>query len=254
MEKISVRLQARVSSIVQVLLFDNSSPIGEGWVADMLAALQHYQERKGDIGTGSTPPLAFLDMDERQRVFAETGKLRISLYKVLLFRKLRDGLRNGSINVLSSYDYRAFEEYMLPRPAWLTHRQAYLTKANLIAFARPAPALLALSKRLNAQFQKTNSQLGVNKQVFFDRAGHWHLHRYEADEESSQQAAKLLYPTNRVIALRDVLLQVHQLTGFLDAFTHQGFVHKPARPDDRLLIAAIIGYGRSAAAGKYRHS
>lgn len=245
MEKISVRLQARVSSIVQVLLFDNSSPIGEGWVADMLAALQHYQERKGDIGTGSTPPLAFLDMDERQRVFTKTGKLRISLYKVLLFRRLRDGLRNGSINVLSSYDYRAVEEYMLPRSAWLIHRPAYLTKANLIAFARPAPALLALSKRLNAQFQKTNSQLGVNKQVFFDRAGHWHLHRYEASEESNQQAAKLLYPTNRVIALRDVLLQVHQLTGFLDAFTHQGFVHKPARPDDRLLIAAIIGYGEN---------
>lgn len=56
-------------------------------------------------------------------------------------------------------------------------------------------------------------------------------------------------PTGRaagaVISLRDVLSQVNRLTGFLDAFTHQGFGYKPSRPDERLLLAAVIGYGEN---------
>ncbi|WP_229365765.1 transposase [Fibrisoma montanum] len=54
-----------------------------------------------------------------------------------------------------------------------------------------------------------------------------------------------LYPVSRVIALRDVLLQVDRLTGFLGKFRHQNFLHKPSRPDTRLLLAALIGYGEN---------
>lgn len=245
LEKESLKLQVRVAGIVQELVFEEAGSVVHGSVGDMLAALRYFQERNGELSASPSLPLDFLDMDERQRVYTESGKLRISLYKVLLFRKLRDHLRDGSLNVLSSYEHRAFEEYMLPRAQWLTHREAYLAKANLSRYAQPAPALIALNERLNAQFKKTNARLTTNPQVFFDKTGDWHLHRYRADEETDLADGPMLYPTNRVIALRDVLSQVHHVTGFLNAFTHQGFVHKPSRPDERLLLAAIIGYGEN---------
>lgn len=245
LEKESLRLQVRVSTIVQVLVFDHSSQASPGRLTDLLVAIDHYQERRGEIGAGVGPPMNFLDMDERQRVFSATGKLRVSLYKVLLFRKLRDHLRDGSLNVLSSYEHRTYEEYMLPRSQWLAHRQAYLAKANLTQYTRPAPTLLALNERLNEQFRLTNSRLETNPQVFFDRVGAWHLHRYQAIDEESDSGVPVLYPTNRVISLRDVLRQINTLTGFLDGFTHQGFGYKPTRPDERLLLAAIIGYGEN---------
>ena len=52
-------------------------------------------------------------------------------------------------------------------------------------------------------------------------------------------------PASRVISLRDVLLQVEALTGFLGKFQHQGHPQKPTRPDTRLLLAALIGYGEN---------
>ncbi len=241
LERISVRLQARVSGLVGVLQFDQQGPT-TGWAASLRMALNLFQQRKGEL-TGCHPPLDFLDMDERQRVYSPTGKLRVSLYKVLLFRHLGDGLRNGSINVLSSYEFRAFDEYLLARRQWQAHRQAYLTKARLTAVVHPAPTLFALGERLNEGFAQTNRRLPINGSVFFDKAGQWHLHRYEADEESLQEAARLLYPTNRVIALNEVLLQVNGVTGFLDEFIHQGIPQKPTRPDERLLVAAVMGYG-----------
>ncbi len=127
----------------------------------------------------------------------------------------------------------------------LLHRETYLGKASLGNYARPAPALLALNARLNEQFRRTNAGLGTNPQVFFDKNGGWHLHRYRALAEDDSATAPLLYPTNRVISLRDILSQVNRLTGFLDAFTHQGFGYKPSRPDERLLLAAVIGYGEN---------
>ena len=146
------------------------------------------------MSTSASLPLGFLDMDERQRVFTHMGKLRISLYKVLLFRKLRDHLRDGSLNVLSSYEHRAFEEYMLPKAQWLAHREAYLAKANLTPHAQPARTLVALNERLNEQFRRTNTRFATNPQVFFDKAGDWHLHRYRADDEDTPNTPFFIQP------------------------------------------------------------
>lgn len=245
LERESLRLQTRVAGIVQVLVFDDTTPVVDGRIADLLAAIHYYQQRQGELNSSASLPLAFLDMDERQRVFTEEGKLRISLYKVLLFRKLRDYLRDGSLNVLSSYEQRAFEEYMLPRMQWRIHREAYLAKANLTRYSQAGPTLVALNDRLNEQYRLTNSHLATNPQVFFDKAGAWHLHRYRADQQDQGVDRPMLYPTNRVISLRDVLSQVNELTHFSDAFTHQGFAAKPTRPEERLLLAAIIGFGEN---------
>ena len=240
LEKASLRLQVRVSAIAQVLVFDAHTAQPQ-----LLAALRHFQERKGELTTGSAVGVDFLDMVERQHVFTETGKLRLSLYKVLLFRAMRDALRDGTLTVLSSYDYRSVDEYQIPRSQWQTYRDTYLQRAHLTHRSQPAPTLVALGEQINQQFKRTNDQLTTNPQVFFDSHGGWHLHRYRADEETSDGDVRLLYPTSRVISLRDVLTQVDALTGFSGKFVHKGFVQKPTRPDPRLLLAAIIGYGEN---------
>jgi TnpA family transposase len=240
LERASLRLQARVSAIVQVLVFDDQTGSPQ-----LLSALHYFQERKGELIPSPALPLDFLDLSDRQHVFTAAGKLRISLYKVLLFVAVRDALRDGSLTVLSSYDYRSVDEYQIPRAQWQTHREEYLYKATLVEQSKPARMLMALNQRLNAQFQRTNEGLPANPQVYFDTRGGWHLHRYRAEDEVDDGAVRLLYPTARVTALRDVLMQVDGLTGFLGKFRHKGFVQKPTLPDSRLLLAAIIGYGEN---------
>ncbi|WP_019991028.1 Tn3 family transposase [Rudanella lutea] len=240
LEKASFRLQLRVTAIVQVLQFD-----AESSHPHLIEAITYYQQQRGELTASAKPPLAFLDMAQRQHVFTEKGKLRVSLYKILLFRAIRDGLRDGTLTVLSSYEYRSVDEYQIPRSQWRAYREEYLRRAGLLAFSQPAPTLMALGERVNGQFEQTNGRLDTNEQVFYDAHGGWHLHRYRADESETQQATRQLYPVSRVITLREVLLQIEQLTGFLGKFQHQGFPHKPTRPDVRLLLAAIIGYGEN---------
>ena len=240
LEKASVRLQLRVSAIIQVLAFDPDTSNTPLW-----NAILYFQERAGDVTTSPAVPVDFLDLMERQQVFTETGRLRVSLYKVFLFRAVRDALRDGSLTVLSSYEHRSVEEYQIPLAQWQAHRQAYLQRANLLHYQHPAPTLLALNQRLNQQFAATNAGLARNSQVYFDAHGGWHLHRYRAEERDDNPAVQLLYPASRVISLRDVLLEVDTLTGFLSKFQHQGLPQKPTRPDTPLLLAALIGYGEN---------
>lgn len=240
LEKASLRLQVRVSAIIQVLVFDDHTA-----QPDLLAALLYFQERRGELTASGSLPLDFLDMADRQHVFTAAGKLRLSLYKVLLFRAVRDALRDGTLTVLSSYDYRSVDEYQIPRQQWQAHRDEYLVQANLTHHRSPALTLARFNQRLNEQFRLTNEGLASNPQVFFDAHGGWHLHRYRAEDESSDGGVRLLYPTSRVISLRDVLTQVDALTDFSAKFVHQGFVQKPTRPDLRLLLAAVIGYGEN---------
>ena len=111
LEKASVRLQIRVSAIVHTLAFDPviSRP-------HLLGAVRYFQERAGEITAASPAPVDFLALVERQQVYTSGGKLRVSLYKVFLFQAVRDGLRDGTLTVLSSYDYRSVEGYQIPAP------------------------------------------------------------------------------------------------------------------------------------------
>lgn len=185
LEKASFRLQLRVSAIVQVLQFDSESSHPH-----LLEAVLYYQQHQGELIASSKVPLDFLDMAQRQHVFTQTGKLRVSLYKTLLFGAIRDGLREGTLTVLSSYEYRSVDEYQIPRAQWKAHREDYLRQAGLLDLSNPAPTLLALNNRLNHQFERTNERLADNTQVFYDAHGGWHLHRYRADEREPQQAIR----------------------------------------------------------------
>ena len=69
----SWKLQHRVAEMIKVLAFqgDVQSPL--------LVALQHYQAKEGQVT--QTAPVEFLDPQEQQVVFDETGAIRVSLYK-----------------------------------------------------------------------------------------------------------------------------------------------------------------------------
>ncbi len=240
LERESIKLQNRVSNIIIELVFDKLTS-----QKDILQAITFFQQKRGDIVQNSSLPIEFLEMSERQKIFAESGKLRTSLYKVLLFREIKEHIRAGSLNVLSSYEYRSFEEYLIPRSQWNKNKDSFLEKANLTKHKNPAQTLLALNQQLNEQFRITNQSLATNKAVYFDTKGQWHLHRYQAENRRTQLDNTLLYPPNRSISILQVLTQINQLTGFLDAFQHKTSHFTPARPNDNFFYAAIIGFGEN---------
>lgn len=240
LEKESIKLQNRVSNIIVELVFDMATS-----QKDIGQAVTYFQQKRGDINQNSALPIEFLEMSERQKIFTESGKIRISLYKTLLFREIREHIKAGSLNVISSYEYRSFEEYLIPRNQWNKNKESLLEKANLSKHSRVAETILILNQQLNEQFRTTNQNLATNKDVYFDVQKQWHLHRYRAEIDKTPIDNSLLYPPNRSISILQVLTQINQVTGFLNAFQHKTAHFTPNRPNDNFFYATIIGFGEN---------
>ncbi len=74
-------------------------------------------------GLLSKPPIiSFLSNDE-QKIVGESKDFRISLYKILLFQTMVDGIRSGKLNLQYSYRYRAIQDYLIPTGQWDEQRE-----------------------------------------------------------------------------------------------------------------------------------
>ena len=155
-------------------------------------------------------------MEEQQRVLTPEGKLRTGLYKVFLFKEIRDSIKSGALAIESSYDYRSFEEYIIPAGIWQKEKESLIQQAGITAYAHPRATLLELNQKLNAQIKKTNEQLAENKQVYFDAAGNWHLMKEKRAEEEPESESP--YPQDYVIPLLEVLTVVEEVCGFYFCF------------------------------------
>jgi len=125
LESKSIKLQNRVADIVKELEFHSDGP------SDLLTALQSYQHKQGTIT--STAPVAFLEPSAQRLVIDASGKVRVSLYKALLFMKIAEAIKAGTVNLPHSYKYRSLEDYLIPKAAWNAQRDTYLHRADLLA-------------------------------------------------------------------------------------------------------------------------
>ncbi len=236
LEKNSSKLTGKVADILKVLVAGTSSS-GK----DILSAFFYYQDKNGSITSSGAVPTSFLRMEEQQRVLSPEGNLRTGLYKVFLFKEIRDAIKSGALAVESSYDYRSFEEYIIPAGLWQKEKEFLIKQAGITAHAHPRATLLKLNERLNAQIKKTNNQLSENKQVYFDAAGDWHLMKDKRSEEEPD--AESLYPQEYIIPVLGVLTTVGNICGFTSVFNHHGIDYVPKRPEQKLFFAAILGFG-----------
>ena len=114
LESKSLKLQNRVADIVKELQFQGDEN------TELLAAIQHYQHKSGAIT--QTAPVGFLEAYEQHLLVEASGKFRVSLYKSLLFIKIAEAIKAGTLNLQHSYKYRSLDDYLIPKDAWNAHR------------------------------------------------------------------------------------------------------------------------------------
>jgi hypothetical protein len=232
----SRKLQNRVAEIVKVLAFEGDE------ASALMAAMQHYKAKDGQMT--HTAPLGFLEPGEQEAVLNETGDIRVSLYKVLLFIKIAEALKGGALNLRHSYKYRSLDDYLIPKDDWEAHRHDYLQRADLQAVANCEPTLNVLATRLDAQYHQTNQHILAeeNPHVHFRKDGSFHVSTPAADPEDSEPLLSVL-PTRRYVSLLEVLATVNRFTHFLDAFEPWRVHYARTKPPDRTFFAGITGYG-----------
>lgn len=106
LEKVSFRLQLKLSGMLEYLQFsmqNTSHPL--------LKSITYFQENKANITQKKDLPIDFLSMDEQQRIYFDQGKLKVSLYKMLLFKQIQEHLKSGELHLENSYNYQAYTHF-----------------------------------------------------------------------------------------------------------------------------------------------
>lgn len=239
LESKSIKLQNRVSDIIKHVVFDTktSDPT-------FIAAIEYYKTRDGIISADA--PVGFLETDEQAILTDETGKWRVSLYKVLLFTKVVSAIKSGALNSAYSYKYRAFDDYLIPQDVWAAQKQELLARAQLPAFENFRMLEPELRHVLQEQYQLTNDNITTGKNTFVSITADNTLKIITPKVEEHEVDADTigaLFPQNRFIPLFEVLSTVSNATGFLDCFEHWQTKHNREKPMDKTFFAGIIGYG-----------
>ena len=236
LEAKSRKLQNRVSAIIKHFKFDEKTSD-----RDLLESIQHFKRKNGRIDTDA--PLDIFNDKELKVLFDKKKKIRVSLYKILLFIKVSHGIRSGVLNLLHSYDYRAFENYLIPLNTWKDQKQKYLERSGLSKFKNWDGLEQGLKKSLKNQYKITNQNIEnkENNYIKIDKNGKLILSRYKAQEAPKDILE--LFPQNKYISIYEILLTIHKMTGYLDSFEHVGHKYGRDLPDSITIIAGIIGYG-----------
>jgi len=232
----SRKLPTRVAEIIKVLAFQGAE------TSALMAAIQPYKATDGAVP--QMTPVGFLEPQEPQAVLDDSGTIRASLYKVLLFIKMAEAINGGVLNVRHSYKYRSLDDYLIPKHVGETHRDVYLQRAGLAEVADWHHTLHMLAAQLDQQYHQTNQRMlaGQHPHMHFRKDGSCHVSTPTAEPEESEPRLGIL-PQKRYISRAEVLATINRFTYVLDAFEPWRITDAHAKPPDRTFLAGIIGSG-----------
>ncbi|MCK5229238.1 MAG: Tn3 family transposase, partial [Desulfobulbaceae bacterium] len=237
LEANSIKLQNRASEIVKNLQFNHDTSNSR-----LIQAIEYYRKKDGNLS--SDAPADFLQAEEQELILDDVGKLKISLYKVLLFSKTADGVRSGALNLKYSYKYRAFDDYLISLKAWEANKEELLEKAGLLEIQDFSKLEAQLRETLQDQFRLTNENIseGVNKYATINKDGELKV-KTPKQEKGLPETDIDLFPKNRFISLFEILSTVNQACRFTDCFEHWQVKHNRDKPANKTFFAGTIGYG-----------
>jgi len=157
-----------------------------------------------------------------------------------------------ALNLLYSYKYRSFDNYLIPWETWEIRKKEILEQAGLTGFRDFKNFQLILQKVLQDQYKATNENInsGKNKYARFDGHGNLKVLTPKVDKDPTGSIAEL-FPKNRFISLFEIMSTVNKFSNFTESFEHWKMKHNREKPDERTIFAGAIGFGCNHGIGKF---
>jgi hypothetical protein len=240
LEEGSLKLQRRCNKLIDSLQFSEES-INK----PLLAAISKFKEKQGNVD--ATFPVDFMTKKELKYVDTK-DKFKVSLYKVILFHHVMQAIKGDVLSIQYSYKYQALDDYLIDQKLFDHEKSDYLEEAEMLDYEDPISLLDELALSIHAQYQETNEHLMQNKNEYLkaDGLGGFRLSAYRRqvlDDEEIGEASIDLFPEDERVHLCEVLSTVNRACGFLNEFEHVAKSHVKDRPEDRALVAGLIGKG-----------
>jgi len=232
-------LQSKLTPILNILQFN----IEQSSDKELLKAVEHFQTREGRIFSNS--PISFLTSEEKREVLYE-NKFNTSLYKALLFRKVSAKVKSGSLNLASSYKFRALDEYLIPEYEWEINKPDLIRQAGLEQFQDPDKTLQQLEQILNQEYIKTNENIinNTNKHIKVHKTNDFTINTPALELSDWEPNLSDYFPDPYTVPMQEILFSVNKSSGFLNYFSHLKTSYN-REISDKLLVAGImsLGYG-----------
>ncbi len=239
---LSTRLQRRVSSIVKQIAFNQETS-----ETDLIDAIDYFQSMNGTIQIDA--PTLFLTQNEQEAVFKD-GKMRVSLYKILLFIHIADAIKSGKLNLKDSYRYKAIQEYLIDKSSWENQKETLLQNAGLSKYTDPNSVLHDLKQTLNEKYDNVNKRhlIGDNPYLTIDNKSP-KINTPRVENDKMEYISTLLTQSAHTPILQ-VLSDVNQASQFTSCFKHHSNKHKKMKPADHTIFAGILGNGCNIGLGR----
>ncbi len=237
LEKQAQSIQRKLNPVVIHLKFDEAHSDKE-----LIESIQHFKSKEGAIDKKA--PQLLLTKEELDKVFDAEGKFRVSLYKMLLFRHLFNGIKSGKLNLENSYKFKSFSHYLIPLDLWKTQRVKLLERASLTNVTNVKEVIIFLKNKLENAYQETNDHIidQANQHIRFRKDGSYFINTPKLDELDRDKLA-IYFPQSDYVPLLEVLTTIDKATNFLECFQPWKEKYEKTRPDRGSFLACIIGYG-----------
>ena len=163
---------------------------------------------------------------------------------MLLFIKIADAIKAGTVNLRESYKYRPLDDYLIPKSDWDQNRDDYFKRVDLQDFANCRKTLDDLEKTLDKQYHRTNTHIldDKNPHIMFRKDDKFTI-ATPAVETPDLESLSEFFPKKHYISLPEVLSTVDEFADFLDEFEHWQVKYDRPVASKKTVIAGIMALG-----------
>ena len=233
LNKLSKKIQKRVAAIIKHLNF-----LPHETLSSLDKAISNYQTCEKIT---KKAPAEFLEPIEYRLIFEE-DRFDVSLYKAILFIRIADAVKAGSLSLQYSYRYMSIDAYIMDKEMWLAQKDFILEKTGLTKFSEVEYVLSNLQQTLDPLFFTVNQRVkdGENPYVKLKKESGFSLHT-PAIEKLDYESVIDLIGRERYISIIQMMADINVDTQFTSCFQH--FKHKGSKsiPKDAVLFAGLFG-------------
>lgn len=192
-------------------------------------------------------PVDFISKRWKKHLYEDDGTtINRHYYEMAVLTELREHVRAGDVSIVGSRQYRDFEEYLFSEDTWNQTKENTRLSVSLSFEDYMAERTSSLNERLKWLAANSNKLDGVSLEK-----GKLSLARLEKNvPEEAKKFSASLYQMLPRIKLTDLLMDVAQITGFHEMFTHASNNRKPDKEETIIIMAALLGMGMNIGLSK----
>lgn len=237
MERLSVKLQLRVSDLIKQLDFNcNNSD------QKIIASINYYKKVDGKIDNKA--PTLFLDQTTIDYLYDSKGNIKISLYKSLLFINIAEAIKSGKLNLTYSYRYLSIDEYLIDQERWKKEKMLLLARAGMVDLLDLKKLIKNHKEMIDHKFEITNQNIlnNKNQHIKFKEDGSFVVKTPAIDKPDTAKTS-ILFEKNQYTPVIPVLEAINNAAGFVDCFKHYTIKYHKERPSVAIFFAGILALG-----------